>query len=250
MLLVVCKDRSNRCVLVTRRNETTTTAIALDSSQNMRVVRRYSNRDFDKRFKITLTSPFGAIVTWTKSTIKMAGSAREEFRMISAIFRNKVTAKAETMDEMPEGLNEKTVFIEGADDLEGKSMKELVKLYNCTLEKDDRVKAIPGVEGDINAAIQAVVAALDEYVVPEKPVKTSTRKVAKSYSFVGMPKEGEKLPPQAVEILKILEESGGPVERTDLLGAMEGRVETRQSQAAILAFYQKRLVENGFITIQ
>lgn len=59
-----------------------------------------------------------------------------------------------------------------------------------------------------------------------------------------------KLPPQAQGIVNILKEAGKKgLSRAEIVEAMTGVIETRQPVGRILTYYQKRLVEEGCITI-
>lgn len=250
-MIIVCKNKNNRCVLVTRRNEIKTTFIGMDKALTTRVVGSMTNRVFDKEFTVAGGNILSAIQTWTESTIPMTQGVRKELKMVVAILRNKVVEKADSVDELSE-KSDKAMLIQGREDLEGLKMKELVKLYNCVDKPADRVKVIPGAEGNHDIAAEKVLDRLEAYEVPVKPEKKSggSRTVAKSYAFESMPAEGVKLPAQAREILAILDEKGGYVDRDDLLAAMEGRVKTKQKMEAILAFYQKRLIDEGYVSVQ
>ena len=79
-----------------------------------------------------------------------------------------------------------------------------------------------------------------------------------SYKFLKHPGEGEKLPPQAVTILKELEAFGKDkiVSRDDLVAALDveadgkpNKLNARQPVDRVIAFYQKRLAEEGFLEI-
>lgn len=58
----------------------------------------------------------------------------------------------------------------------------------------------------------------------------------------------KKLPPQAQGIVNILI-ANGPTKRAELTKAMEGIIVTRQPMGRILTYYQKRLEQDGFVTI-
>lgn len=58
----------------------------------------------------------------------------------------------------------------------------------------------------------------------------------------------KKLPPQAQAIVNILIASG-PTKRSDLTKSMEAVVTTRQPMGRILTYYQKRLEQEGYVTI-
>lgn len=167
-MIQVYKDHNNSCVLATRRDDKRTTAITVDKGSMTRTLRVFSNRDFDKRFRVINYSPISAINVWIDSTIPMTSAVRREIQMVVAIFRNKVVAKADSLEELGE-VNAKAVIVDGMESLEGKTMKELVKLYNATTT--EKVKSVPGAEGDINVAAQTVLDALDNAPVVEKKTK-------------------------------------------------------------------------------
>ena len=244
-MVVMCKDSSGHCVLVTRRNNKRTVAITIVN--NIRTLKTYSNDSFDQRFKVINYSPLEAIETWLSSTIKMTKTVREEFKMVVAILRNKIVAKADSVEELGE-LKPKTTIVDGIESLEGKTMKDLVKLYNTNEAKDDRVKVIPNVEGDINAAAEAVLAKLDETEVYVPATKQSTPRVEKTYTFVSGVTEDAILPKQAVCILDALQAEGA-MTKAQLAAALDGVLETKQPVDRIVAFYQKRLVDGGYISL-
>lgn len=60
---------------------------------------------------------------------------------------------------------------------------------------------------------------------------------------------GDKKPaPQARQIVEILK-AKKTCTRDELVAAMTGVVQTRQPMGRILSYYQKKLVEGGFITV-
>lgn len=74
------------------------------------------------------------------------------------------------------------------------------------------------------------------------------------FKFVKQPGEGDKkLPKQAQGIVNILEaaseEGRDGMSRTDLCEAMTQVIETRQPIGRILTYYQKPLVEGGYVEI-
>lgn len=181
-MIQVCKNNNNQCVLATRRNETRTTFITIKKHQRSVVV--LSNKLFDKQYRPINHSPVAAIEAWLSSTIPMTVSVRKEIQMVIAILRNKIVAQVNTVDELE--VSEKATIINGMESLEGMTMKQLVKLYNVTLGKDDKVKVIPGAEGDINEAASITLDALEMYELPEKPVKAKTERV----SVARVPRDG------------------------------------------------------------
>ena len=244
-MIVVCKNHYGKCVLVTRRNNKRTVAISVVGT--IRKLQIIQNVDFDKEFKVTGYSPIKAIELWAESHIKMTKTVIEELQMVVAILRNKLVAKADTVEELGE-LKPKTTIIDGIESLEGLSMKDLVKLYNTNTAKGDRVTVIPDVEGDINAAADAVLAKLDSLDVYAPAKKESKPRVEKTYSFVKGIGEEDKLPAQAVCIVNALEEEG-TLTKTQLTAALDGVVQTKQPVERIVAFYQKRLVDAGYIAM-
>ena len=91
-----------------------------------------------------------------------------------------------------------------------------------------------------------------------KPVKAEKKAAEKKVvhatlvTLKRMPKEGkeaDKLPPQAVVILETLQKKGGKLETTKLFTALQGKLDTQQPINRIYAFYRKRLLDGGFITV-
>ena len=68
--------------------------------------------------------------------------------------------------------------------------------------------------------------------------------------FVHVADVEEKMPPQMVGIIDIVKAAGKKgLSRTELVEAMKGVITTRQPEARILTYYQKRLVECGAVEI-
>ena len=80
-----------------------------------------------------------------------------------------------------------------------------------------------------------------------------------SYKFLKHPEEGQKLPPQAVTILQHLEKLGGLdkiISRDDLCASLEegdgdkpNALNARQPVERVIAFYQKRLSDDGHLEV-
>jgi hypothetical protein len=79
-----------------------------------------------------------------------------------------------------------------------------------------------------------------------------------SYKFASLPEGDQKLPPQAVTILKELKALGEDTfhNRDDLVKALDvqdgdkpNKLNARQPIERVIAFYQKRLVDEGFIEL-
>lgn len=249
-MVAVFKDKNNRCVLRTRLSEKHSTFITVNDCQ--RVISTLPNREFNKKYRLTEESPLAAILTWTRSTIPLTLAVQKEMQMVIAIYKNKIVAKAETVDELGE-LKEGAVVLAGTDDLQGKDMKALIKIYNTTLAKDDKVKVMPGVEGDLNAAIAKTWEALENFELPEKAAagekKARTPRQSKVYDRTDkVLAEGEKMPTQAKVILSVLAQEG-PLAKEALVAALDGKIETKQPIERIVSFYQKRLVDEGYITM-
>ena len=83
---------------------------------------------------------------------------------------------------------------------------------------------------------------------------TSTARISnKLYTLVYRKKldtVSDAVSPQAFAILECLKAAGGKnVPKSDLLGCMEKKVETRQPIGRILSFYQKSLINEGYISV-
>lgn len=64
------------------------------------------------------------------------------------------------------------------------------------------------------------------------------------------PTPDKKIAPQAAVIVNIVKAAGkNGITRGELVKSMEGVVQTRQPQERIFAYYQKMLVEDGFLTV-
>lgn len=79
-----------------------------------------------------------------------------------------------------------------------------------------------------------------------------------SYKFLRNPSGEEKLPPQAVIVLKELESFGKDkvVSRDELVAALDvetdgkaNKLNARQPVERVIAFYQKRLADEGYLEI-
>ena len=251
-MIAVFKDKNNHCVMRTRLSEKNSTFITVDGSE--RILSHLPNREFNKKYRMVETSPLSAIITWMQSTIPVTLAVKKEIQMVIAILKNKIVAKAETVDELGE-LKDGTVVIAGVDDLQGKDMKALIKLYNTTLAPADRVKVMPGVEGDLNLAMAKTFEALENFSIPEKTPKAKSEKKAstrQSKTYERTDKalvEGVTMPEQAKVILTVLAQNEGPMSKEALVAALDGKLTTKQPIERIIAFYQKRLVEDGYITM-
>lgn len=79
-----------------------------------------------------------------------------------------------------------------------------------------------------------------------KAKKQPKPKVIKTYKALSK-KRPEKMAPQAAVILDVL--GNGPLAREDLLKKLESKLETKQPAKVVLAFYQSRLVKDGYLSI-
>lgn len=68
-------------------------------------------------------------------------------------------------------------------------------------------------------------------------------------SFKKMPPKDVKLPPQARRIVEVLKAQGPKMEKSVLLKALEGEIQTKQGVDRVFAFYQKQLTTDGYITV-
>lgn len=69
------------------------------------------------------------------------------------------------------------------------------------------------------------------------------------FTFVKQVGKDEKLAPQARVIVNTVESAGKPLDREELVKALDGKLQTRQPIGRIVTYYQKLLVERGYITI-
>lgn len=67
-------------------------------------------------------------------------------------------------------------------------------------------------------------------------------------TFKKAAKEGE-LPKQATVILEVLQKKGPKLMSDKLFAALEGQIETTQPVKVIWAFYRKRLIDGGYLTV-
>jgi len=80
------------------------------------------------------------------------------------------------------------------------------------------------------------------------PAAPAAPKTIDTFAFVKPVAEGEKLAPQARVIVNVLADLKTAT-REDLAKALEGKLQTRQPIGRIVTYYQKSLVERGYITI-
>jgi hypothetical protein len=244
---MVFKSFHNEHVLFVRKTRTYTYVVK--KSRGCYRIIPITYGEFRRNFKPTLQHEAIVAEQMLNGLIKLTEAVKKELEMQVAIHRNKIVAKlVEDGQEWPEGTHE-DAKVYTREDLEGKSMKELVKLYNVSTPKADRVKVIPGVEGDINEAVGAVWAKWEETEVAEKAGKVSVPREEKVYTFVKAVPEDTKMPTQARAIVNVLEAAGEGLKKSDLVTACDGKIETKQDLGRIVAFYQKRLVDEGFITM-
>jgi hypothetical protein len=81
------------------------------------------------------------------------------------------------------------------------------------------------------------------------PAKPAVPKTIDTFKFVKPVAEGEKLAPQARVIVNVLSEHKNGLTREDLNKSLDGKLQTRQPIGRIVTYYQKLLVERGYITI-
>lgn len=80
--------------------------------------------------------------------------------------------------------------------------------------------------------------------------KEAKKAKAEKDTFKYVKESESKLPPQAQGIVNILKAAGKKgLSRTDLIGAMDGTITTKQPMSRILTYYQKRLEETGAVTV-
>jgi hypothetical protein len=82
---------------------------------------------------------------------------------------------------------------------------------------------------------------------PKAPAKAAASKAEKVFTFLKAPKDKE-LPPQAVVIMQELK-TLKKATMTELTAAVDGKISTKQPVDRIIAFYQKKLVEGGFVKL-
>lgn len=100
-----------------------------------------------------------------------------------------------------------------------------------------------------------VAAVKSATAVAPKPATAPAAKPAKiakidMFYFVNGVKEGEKLAPQARTIVNTLELHKAGLSRADLVTALTGKLNTRQPESRILTYYQKSLIERGYVRIE
>jgi hypothetical protein len=88
----------------------------------------------------------------------------------------------------------------------------------------------------------------------EAEAKKAAREAKKNqdrFVFLTDKVKGKKLAPQAQGIVGILQTAGAEgLTREQLVNAMRGVITTRQPEGRILSYYQKTLVEAGFVKIE
>lgn len=79
-------------------------------------------------------------------------------------------------------------------------------------------------------------------------------KIAYTFKAHTSETDDKKIPPQMATILRVLEEIGGQVDREDLVKNLEtvgedgqNKLRARQPVERVVAFYQKRLVDGGYV---
>lgn len=246
---MVYMGEENEPVLLVRR--TKENAYIVKRHRGARRIVKISDFMFSKYYKLTNHHPAIVAETWLNGPIKMTEEVKRELKMQIFIHRNKIVAKVEAGQETPEGIHE-DAKIYTREDLEGLTMKQLVKLFNTGLDKDSKVTVIPDVEGDIAEAQAAVWNTLAETPVAVKGAKkASTPRAEKSYEFVAEIAEGTTMPVQARVIVATLQDAGKALTKSELVAELveAGQLVTNQPVERIVAFYQKRLVEEGYITM-
>lgn len=112
------------------------------------------------------------------------------------------------------------------------------------MARKETTKAPAAQAAAANATPPAANAEGTKPAVPAKPKTIDTFKHLKGVS------EGEKLAPQARVIVNVLADHPKGLTREDLCKALEGKLVTRQPIGRIVTYYQKNLVERGYISIE
>jgi hypothetical protein len=99
------------------------------------------------------------------------------------------------------------------------------------------------------AASTATAPAANAAGTTTTPAKPAAPKTIDTFKFVKPVAEGEKLAPQARVIINVLSEHKAGLTREDLSKALDGKLQTRQPIGRIVTYYQKTLVERGYISI-
>ena len=82
-----------------------------------------------------------------------------------------------------------------------------------------------------------------------KTAAPAAPKTIDTFKFVKPVAEGEKLATQARVIVNVLSEHKNGLVREDLVKALDGKLQTRQPIGRIVTYYQKLLVERGYVSI-
>jgi hypothetical protein len=99
------------------------------------------------------------------------------------------------------------------------------------------------------AAASATAPAANTAGAQTAPAAPAKPKTIDTFRFIKGVQEGAKLAPQARVIVNVLSEFKNGVTREDLNKALEGKLQTRQPIGRIVTYYQKLLVESGYISI-
>lgn len=99
------------------------------------------------------------------------------------------------------------------------------------------------------AAASATAPAANTAGAKTTPAAPAKPKTIDTFRFLKPVGEGAKLAPQARVIVNVLSEFKDGVTREDLNKALEGKLQTRQPIGRIVTYYQKLLVESGYISI-
>jgi hypothetical protein len=98
------------------------------------------------------------------------------------------------------------------------------------------------------AAAKAAPKKAEKVAAPAKEKKVTAPKEDPGVTLKKSAKEGD-LPPQAMLILDILNKGGKKMQREALLAAYGKEVTSKQTPAALFAFYRGRLIEGGYISV-
>jgi hypothetical protein len=99
------------------------------------------------------------------------------------------------------------------------------------------------------SAPEAAKTAAPKAAASPKPAAPKITKVDRFFFLKGVG-EGEKLAPQARVIINMMSQHPDGLSRAELVTAVTGKLNTRQPEGRILTYYQKSLVERGYIRIE
>lgn len=128
-------------------------------------------------------------------------------------------------------------------------------MKTTTLSKENlaRISKLAGpFVDDVNIVVGKLLDYWDQRkALPQPTSLLSPGRLSDKYRFIFVSDSGKRLAPQAEAIINIVRNSGKEgITRLDLIEEMKRQMPARQPHSRILAFYQRKLIEEARLKLQ